>query len=366
MKVLRLLLAASVLGAAQTAPPTRINKISFLIHPVCWDLAVGRDGTARHYIGSVENIRRGAWYEGHEFDEILAWERRVNQKQKEYIERMRPDEAMVIYPIGNKAAMKELISFAELTLGPRVVVVRSESPSGNLKVDYRRLLPTEARTQLADELLETLRHNGDRWSANALEVIFYNRMIAEEIHTEFERRNLRYDPRTVKTVAFGEGFEQCAMTWKVLLPHYLGLAEPIENDFDLSVSGMPLLRKARLRERVPLGNDVRLFLWELADGRQMALYARARAHLADARLYVSLPFAPAKVKVFDDGGRLTWPKEEPADPVEASPATALRIPVFSGLRQFADDRPCYLVVDGVSFDEFRRSLVNAEVRAVRQ
>ncbi len=367
MRWLLLLLAAGV-AAGQSAPaPTVINKISFLIHPVCWDLALGRDGTAHGYITSVENARRGAWYEAREFQDILAWERRVNQKQKEYIERMRPDEAMILYPIGDKPAMRELIRFAEMTLGPRVLVIRSESPSGNTKVDYRTLLPPNARLQLADELLETVRRNDDKWSAMALEVIFYNRMIAEEISTEFRKRNLRYDPKTVKTVAFGEGFEQCAMTWKAMVPHYLGLAEPIENDFDLSVSGMPLLRTAKLRERVSLANDVRLYLWELADGRQMALYAKARAHLVDPRLHVSLPFAPADVKVFDDGGRLTWPRAETgAEPVEASPSASLRIPVFFGIRQFADDRACYLVVKNVKFDEFRKSLVNAEIRAARQ
>ncbi|MFN0165360.1 MAG: hypothetical protein ACKV22_02930 [Bryobacteraceae bacterium] len=362
----QLMLAVSVAAAAQTAPaPTRINKISFLIHPVCWDLALGRDGTAHRYITSVENIRGGAWYESHEFQEILAWERRVNQKQKEYIERMRPDEAMILYPIGNKPAMRELIRFAEMTLGPRVVVIRSESPSGNMKVDYRTLLPAKARMELADELLETVRRNDDKWSAMALEVIFYNRMIAEEIRAEFGKRNLQFDPKTVKAVAFGEGFEQCAMTWKAMVPHYLGLAGPIENDFDLSVSGMPLLRGAKLRERVALANDVRLFLWELTDGRLMALYAKAQAHLVDPQLFVSLPFAPASVKVFDDGGRMTWPKAGTEEPVEPSPTGSLRVPVFFGLRQFSNDRPCYLVIDKMGFDEIRKALVNAEIRAVR-
>jgi hypothetical protein len=196
-------------------------------------------------------------------------------------------------------------------------------------------------------------------------VIFYNRMIAEEISTEFRKRSLQYDPKTVKTVAFGEGFEQCAMTWKVMLPHYLGLADPIENDFELSVSGMPLLRGARLRERVPLANDVRLFLWELADGRLMALYAKARAHLVDPQMFVSLPFTPAGLKVFDDGGRMVWPKSETTfEPVEPSAAGSLRIPVFFGLRQFPSDRPCYLVMDTMRFDVFRKALANAEIRAV--
>ena len=51
----------------------------------------------------------------------------------------------------------------------------------------------------------------------------------------WERDN--HQPETVRCTAVGEGFEQCAMIWKGMLPEYLGLATPIENDATLSVTG---------------------------------------------------------------------------------------------------------------------------------
>ena len=190
---------------------------------------------------------------------------------------MGSDEALVIYPIGNRPAMQALEKAGKEKLGGRCLVIRSESPSANEKVDYRELLPDAVKIELLDDLLEAVRHNSDTWNAQALEVIFYNRMIALEIAREFRKRRLQVDPKTVDALAFGEGFEQCATTWKAMVGTYLGWARPIEIDYNLSVSGMPLLRQAKFQERGALGEDVRLFLWELEDGRPMAWFARTRA-----------------------------------------------------------------------------------------
>src|SRR6266550_2740780 len=61
--------------SAQPVPSASANirKISFLIHPVCWDLALGRDGRPAHsYLSTIESMRGGAFYDQREFLEILA------------------------------------------------------------------------------------------------------------------------------------------------------------------------------------------------------------------------------------------------------------------------------------------------------
>ena len=359
--------------------PIPISKVSFLIHPVCWDLALAEGGRMRpDFRYQSFTYRGGAWYDEQEFYEILEWERRVNRKQKEYIRAMGPDEALVIYPIGNRPAMQALENEGRERLGRRCLIIRSESPSANRKVDYRQLLPDAVKIGLLDELLEAVRHNSDTWNAQALEVIFYNRMIALEIEREFQKRRLQVDPKRVEALAFGEGFEQCATTWKAMVGTYLGWSRPIEIDYNLSVSGMPLLRGARFKERVAVGEEVRMFLWELEDGRPMAWFVRTRGSLAQAQLFVSLPFDLKAFKLFDEFGAQLWP-----DPVRETQHLGgvhwwwmgsandsplrfdlkgpVRVPVSVGLRQLPTDRNIFIVSSGIPFDEFRRALTGSAI-----
>jgi hypothetical protein len=339
--------------------PIEISKISFLIHPVCWDLALNEAGDpSSSYVSLISSIRGGAWYDDEEFLEILQWEREVNEKQKEYIRRMESHELLIIYPIGQRPAMLELERLAKEWLGPRCIIVRSPGPT---TTDYRELLPSDVKSEITDELLETLRANGEQWSAAGIEVMFYHRMLAMEIEEKLQESNLKFDPETVELIAFGEGFEQCAMTWKAMLPYYLRLRRPIENDFELSVSGMPLLRTATFKERVALSGDVRLFLWELADGRPMALFARAKAHLKEPQLFVSLPFNPRQIHVYDTHGRQLWPPVEKNPPVQVGLQPPVKVPVFAALRQFSTDYAAYLVATEVSFSEFRQKLIDSPV-----
>jgi hypothetical protein len=373
--------ASQAVDEVEAQEPLLITKVSFLIHPVCWDLALANNGKLKpSYPYQVFTYRGGAWYDEKEFYEVLDWERDVNQRQKEYIQRMGPDEVLIIYPIGDRTAMRDLEQVGQKTLGRRCIIVRSKSPSADEGVDYRQLLPQAVKVELLDDLLEAVRKNSDMWNAQALEVIFYNRMIALEIQNEFRKRNLRFDPKTVEAVAFGEGFEQCATTWKALVGGYLGWAKPIENNFELSVSGMPLLRSATLKERVPLSHDVRLFLWELKDGSLMAWYTRARGSLAEPQLFVSLPFELDQIKLFDETGKQLWP--DPVretekiggvhwwwlgaandSPLRVNFGGPMRVPVSVGLRQMPTDRNVYLVVGGIKLAEFRQALVTSPIAA---
>ena len=370
---------ATAEDSAGAGSPVQISKVSFLIHPVCWDLALAEGGRMRpDFLYQSFTYRGGAWYDKQEFYEILEWERRVNQKQKEYIRAMGPDEALIIYPIGNRPAMQALEKEGLEKLGRRCLIIRSESPSANHKVDYRQLLPDAVKIELLDDLLEAVRHNSDTWNAQALEVIFYNRMIALEIEREFKKRRLQVDPQRVEALAFGEGFEQCATTWKAMVGTYLGWSRPIEIDYNLSVSGMPLLRGARFKERVAVGEEVRMFLWELEDGRPMAWFARTRGSLAQAQLFVSLPFDLKAFKLFDEIGAQLWP-----DPVRETqhlggvhwwwmgPANdsplrmdfkgPMKVPVSVGLRQLPTDRNIFIVSGGIPFDEFRQALLQSPI-----
>lgn len=364
-------IACVVSAAAERAFDTeqvKISKISFLFHPVCWDCQLTPNGKPSFaYISTVADMRGGSWYDEQEFLEILAWERNVNRKQREYIEKMGPNEALVIYPIGNSKAMRDLEQFAQNHLRRRCIIVHSKPPSKKKGRDYRNLLSSPIKVKLCEELLEAVQENGYDWSATALKVLFHSQMLSLEIEKELSIRALHIDPEGVVAVAFGEGFEQCAMTWKAMLPYFLGLANPIENDFELSVSGMPLLRSASFKGRVALSQDVRLFLWEVKDGRPMALFTRAQARLSDPQLFVSLPFEPENLKIYGTNGNLLWPqKQEEHWAVKAEMVGPVKVPVFTALRQMYTDQAAYVVVTGVSFAEFYSKLLAAPIAPAGQ
>ena len=65
------------------------------------------------------------------------------------------------------------------------------------------------------------------------------------------------------------------MTRKAIIVPYLGLANPADNIFDLSVGGGRLLVKAKFKERVRLDHDIRLYLWQGQAAGPIGLYARS-------------------------------------------------------------------------------------------
>jgi hypothetical protein len=346
---------------------TRIDNINFLIHPCCWAMT---DKPNLDYLKTY-GVRASEWYAAR------SLERQVNQKQIELIKAMGPNEVLIIYPIGQSKPMLDLIATGERELGPRCIIQTSpckEAPAQLKDFDepirhflddeemedrqaYWDVLPESLRSEIKQEIRDTCEAIGYDWGPGALKVIQANRAYAKEFADIFEQRGLEIDPETVTAQAFGEGFEQCAMTWKSMLPGYLGWRHPIENNYDLSVSGSPLLFDAKLKERIALDHDIRLFLWEKWHGLPMALLVRAQGRLADLRYYADLTVEEGCLEIYE-GREMIWPAED-------SPLTLkdglLRVPVMTGLRKYPKCDCCYLLGGGYSYDEFRKILVNAPI-----
>jgi hypothetical protein len=357
-------LAFAPATVAGSNDPIQISRFTFLIHPASWELAsLPNSETNWQYVQELERLRGGAYYARSEFDELLAIERRVNDKQKQYIKRMRSDEALVILPIGDSASMRDLVRTAEKVLGRRALVVQSPEPSPS--ADYRQLLSADQKAALMDEVIESVTNTGYGWTAQGLKVLLYNRMVALEVANMLASRGLTFDPATVEATAFGEGFEQCAMSWKSLLGHYLGFTKPIETEYELSVSGMPLLRTATFKEQITLQDSVRLYLWQLEDGRQMAFFAKASTRFADPPLFVTLP---VRGQIYSEIGALLHPQPSAlfsADIVKRGPPQYVRMPVFDGRRMYMQWRPpvaeaAYFVAS-LGFDEFREAMRTAPI-----
>ena len=346
---------------------TRIDNIYFLIHPCCWALS---DKPDPNYL-KTHGVRASEWYAARNL------ERETNRKQKELIESMGPNEALVIYPIGKSEPMLDLIATGERELGPRCVVIESpvcEAPAQLKDMSepirhflndeemegrqaYWDVIPEALRPEIEQEIRDACEVLGYDWAPGALKVIQGNRVYAQEFADAFEQRGLVVDPGTVTAEAFGEGFEQCAMTWKSMVSGYLGWRNPIENNYDLSVSGFTHLFDAQFRERIHLDHDIRLFLWQKWHGLPMALLVRAQGRLADRRYYVDLPVDQGFLEVLENR-KVTWPAED--SPLAAQDGI-LRVPVMTALRKYASCDCCYLLGASYTYDEFRDMLLGAKI-----
>jgi hypothetical protein len=186
--------------------------------------------------------------------------------------------------------------------------------------------------------------------------------MAYDIEQEGARRGWRIDPQTVEAEAFGEGFEACAMTWKGMVGAYLGWQRPIENRYELSVSGTPFLIHADFRGRLALAGDLRLFLWMSNHDRPIGFYARAGFRLADHQRFVRLPAKRPRLEVVSSTVETKWPVPGAGSRSVQQEVDWLRVAVYEGGRKLPSDDALYILGEaGTSFDEFAALLRNAEI-----
>ncbi len=351
--------------------PININKIYWCIHPYCWSLHGG-------------NIPEG--YEPELWNAVLGWEQRVHQLHMDFVSNMKPDEALIVYPIGSSEPMTNLMAHAEETLGRRFITSCTRYCAN---ADFLNDVPDPIRAFLNDDELEgkqqwvqdTLTDKGTwetpeglaeemeaeireacetigyDWGIGAFKLIYYNRVLALDIEEKFRDNGLIYDPQTVRCMAFGEGLEQCAMSWKSMLPHYMGLAHPIENDPSLSVSGAAYLVNAEFKRRVIFRNDVRLLLWEGEDGRPIGLFYRTATQLKDPQLYAHVPIEGLNLEVWVMNDKF-WSAQAPT----AMPPADLHVPVFTADRT-GRNAYYYLIASDISFEDFRERLAGVEINS---
>ena len=362
--------------AAAAAEPVQISKISWCIHAYCWSLhgptvPKGRDAALWH-----AQMSRELW---------------LHTRQMEAISNMKPDEALVIYPIGNPAPQRHMIEHAKRVLGPRCIVITRQTAGDevfagvqdpirkfldepdwperdtwvhNMLTDFgKRPEPPGIAAEMRAEVREACAELGYDWAPAAIEVAYYQRMIAYDIKEAFRTGGLAFDPATVECVAYGEGFEECSMSWKSMVANYLGLANPIENDYERSVSGAPFLVDATFKERVALSDNVRLFLWEGKDGQHVALYTRAGTRLEDPQYYAHFDIASRvggrtfTLEVKSSFTGVFWESKSHT----VIPVVSATAPAFAATRRGGGDYFLHLIGSGEPFEDFRNRMAAAKI-----
>ena len=349
--------------------PLDISKIFFMYHPICWSMQMS---------GDVPGSRIPKPH-----DHFLAtFEREVAvvERQKRFMREMKPDEALVIFPNGYSRAMFIIEQYAREMLGRRCVIVRNQHTPQDFPAAWRKLdTPVdrllddpelEGRSEwlghttpdVVEEVLAEVRkaHGTEELdiSLSTVEVAFTSRGYAREILEKFGSRNIHFDGDTVTGESFGEGFEECAMTWKQMLVPYLGIQGPIPNRYDLSVSGVKFLLHSKPKERLPMAHETFLYLWEDEEGSPIGLFARGRCAITDPAYYVTVKVADPDIEVVGYGGGKYYPNAEYSiQPVEGR----MRLNVFSAIRRGPDGLFYIRGAAGTSYDQFRKSMLESPI-----
>jgi hypothetical protein len=347
-----------------------IDKIYFMIHPCSWAASADGPSTERK---QTEGFSVSNWYTA------LNWEVDVNKRQHELIDEIKPNELLIIFPSRESDEMRELIKHGEAALGERCIVCREpdsvplhhepktlsviSEPIRHFLEDndmegrdiFWNLVPQKFKRTLYKEIKDISSVIGYSWPPSALNLLAIAHIYANDISYEIGKRGFIVNPNTVKSEAFGEGFEQCAMHWKSMIPGHLNWSRPIENNFNLSVSGGQLLFDAKLIERVPLPNNIRLFLWEKSHGIPLALFAKASAKFTDSSYDVKIPLTQLEVEAWDLQHKL-WPTN---DSILGSDGGYLSVPVLSATSRRPNET-CYLIGCNVTYENFRNTLLQAE------
>ncbi len=350
--------------------PLKIEKIYFMIHPCCW---------------TPYGPKAPAGADQKNWTACFNREVEVNRLQKEFISRMNSNEVLVVLPMGSA----ELEQHAARALGRRCIVLRRSAtaspeawrklpnwtdrflndPKLAGKAEFLKDVPAGIQGELEAEIRKAWEPRRPSWNTAVLKVIYYSRLLALDLENEFKRRKLFYDKATVRSEAFGEGFEQCAMTWKTMLVPYLGLAHPAENIWDLSVSGGPFSVNAKFRERIDLDHQIRLYLLEGENGRKLAVYTRAWCRLKDPQFYAHVPFVGMNFEVRQVGNKQFWPKPDAPVFQLKEEAGCLKLPVYNGIRRdfnfrapgVADEDAAWVIAEGISWQAFRERMVKVKI-----
>lgn len=332
-------------GQSAPSAPQVIHKLYFMIHPLLYEPKSGAPPPAA-------NIQK-----------YVDYERKISPRWFKAIAGMGSDEALVV---GAPGCPKHLEDFVKEHLGARGLIIKDALVS---QPELWNELTPEAKEGLGHDLLAMFWKHGFQWTSDPLGQPVIARGWAERIKRAFRERGLAFDPKTVQAEGWGESFEGCVANYGRYLGTYLGLANPIEDNFEMTVPDAPFLLTAKFLERIPLPQSVRLYLWEAQDGRLIAFFLKLQSSIGEPSLSAELPLGNMKVEVRSRMGRPMWPKPEGhAQVKQGTPAWEvlrqekaatiteaggrLRIPIPTPL--VLDS--AYIFAEGVPVAEFREAL----------
>ena len=354
---------------------THLRKIWLSVHSLTW-LALPPD--------SRERMDR-KW---NQFVERIPFayplEQRLQREYQRVIDAAGDDEAIYFLPTHLEAA-DEIIEYADARLGARSMVSRVEGGAaakeralgGNffqgVEDDQRAAIRNRGLTDgviSADQLRQdgAARDAGTALPVGGLQLTEIRGWMQAkawglDLLAQAESRGLEFDPATVEMEAFGGDWCYCAASFPIQIGRAMGLANPIERQFDLinPAEGPVLLQSQVVEQNIPLADNIRLFIWEYTDShgpRYVAQFWEGIRGIMDRthKAVVDLPSDAAQIV------NLWGFPESRARGVDTPPRQGpMHLSVGSGGHT---PIPASIVMtDGrLPLNEFRDALTSAEIR----
>jgi len=288
-------------------------------------------------------------------------EREVRPKQDELIRNLKGNEALVLYPIGTSPQMIELESLVRNTLGRRGVILPG-SPDVALKEDWPKM-GDDVKAQIADDVRRMTMEHGYTWIAPEIKVILFSRWKAYRIEQGFKEAKLSYDPNLVEVEAFGESFDGCVSHWTSMTASFLGLANPVVKNYELSVPDLGFLSRASFVEHVVLEDKTVLYLWQDHDGTPIGLFSRGAHRAWEPVRYARFAVEGWHVTVRPKVNHEVWPSLATETQSVHVDQNIMSVRVHVGTRRdipYGDEALC-VFAHGVDMQEFRQALIKAEL-----
>ena len=281
--------------------PLKLQKIYFLFHPLT-------------YAPECE----ASYKEKDFYRAARAVENEVRRRYQYALDRMLPNEALVIFP----------------TLYPE-----EQFPKPEELVDLEEM----AKRKLGQRLVIC------SYPTKSLEFVELAR-----------RQGLVYDPQTVETEAWGESFDGCVAKYASRFSKELGLAKPMEQNFAMCVPDFWWLLSAKLLEKVTLPSKVRFYLFETEKGELLATFYDSYFVPGDKARSVEIPLRVAEVEAYKYEYRYA-PAPPRIEEIATPDGMRVRIPISNDFALPAPGRRAYLLGRNVDRKSFREALTRARV-----
>jgi hypothetical protein len=316
---------------------------------------------------------RGGWRHADKVSEYVEKEKLVSGRWRQAVADMPDDSGLALIPWGHgpEGEAAEYEDYATEVLGDRFflldVPMMTDEGFWDIAVgDLGRKYIGELKSAYLGQ-----RHG---WNLEELDTAVHSLTAAHEMGNLMKERKISYDPGSVTGEAWGAAFEGCVMKYIGNLNRILGLANPIEVNYDMGVPDAGFILKVERWERYKVDGPLRFFIFEVENGLMAFYYATDEGMDYPARV-VDVPLDPTSTRVIGKLGSRMWPGRprgrppkmelgyfEPAQKLVEERDGRLRIPVNGGLVYRRAKAPAYILPEeGTTWAEFRDILLQGEM-----
>lgn len=340
-------------------PTKKLKKLVFLIHGLCYaEMLFGEA------MDSEPRVRFKP-YSDREDKCIEGWRTRIDG--------FLPEEALVIIPAANANGRPagDFNARAQTALGDRCFIL--ECPDGS-QPDFWSSEDDEFRQAILNELQGAFVQQNLTCNKEEFDTDLHCLACCHRLKAQLKERGYEINPATLATEAWGASFDGCVTKYSITLRRMLGLVQPTENNFGLTVPDAAFLLDIGEARCLSLQNGLQLFIFEKGD-ELIALYTLASHSLSDRPAFVRLPPGLSGVVVRSKQGTRLWPNPEtyqvpgappeylePAQQLVQFKGDRLSLPASTGFVYRLAKAPAYVFAPpGMAEDAFSTLLEQAEI-----